>query len=93
MGLSRRDIITAGSGSAHIASLLVQCLPENLDATASALEKLGGTEVPARDEQGKLIVLLELATEFELLERTREIETMPGVISATMVYHQLDEAD
>ena len=93
MSLSRRDIITAGNGSVHIASLLVQCLPEKLDATASALEKLAGVEVPARDAQGKLIILLELATEYELLERTREIETMQGVISATMVYHQLDEAD
>ena len=93
MGVSRRDLITAGTGSVHIASLLVQCLPKNLEATASALEKLEGTEVPARDEKGKLIVLLELATEYALLERTRQIETMPGVISVSMVYHQLDEAD
>ncbi len=93
MTLSRRDIITAGSGAAHIASLLVQCQPERLDALAADLDALEGTEVPARDEQGKLIVLLELPTEYALLERTREIENLPGVISVTLVYHELDEPD
>jgi nitrate reductase NapD len=91
--LSRRNIITAGTGGVHIASLMVQCLPQNLDSTTSALEALPGTSVPVSDSAGKLVVLLELPGESELIERTLEIEALPGVISATLVYHQLDQDD
>ena len=75
----------------HIASLVVQCLPRNFNSTRAAIEALDGAEVPEFDECGKLVVLLETSTEEALLDRIRDIEHTAGVISANLVYHQLEE--
>ncbi len=40
-----------------IASLVVQCLPEKLEKTCSLIESLPATEIPARAEGGKFVVL------------------------------------
>lgn len=71
--------------------MVVQCLPANLTRVCAAIESLQSTEVPARDENGKLVVLLEMASESDLLDRIHEIESVPGVISANLAFHQLDD--
>jgi nitrate reductase NapAB chaperone NapD len=92
MRLSRRQIITGNtSGSCHIASMVVQCLPEKLDATSAALSAIDGLEVPERNEKGKLVVLIEVVGEANLMSRISEIQSTPGVISANLAYHQIDE--
>ena len=94
MRLSRRQLLRGTTaGSAHIASLVVQCLPRNLDSTRSAIEALDGAEVPETDERGKMVVLLECHSEGALLDTIRDIEHTSGVISANMVFHQLDEEE
>lgn len=93
MSLSRRELLSGGdpAASCHIASMVVQCLPEKLTATAEALETLPGIQVPERDERGKLVVLIEVRGETALMESITEIEHTPGVISANLVYHQIDD--
>lgn len=90
MSLSRRQFLRGGQ--CHIASLMVQCLPENLSSVEQSISTLEGVEVPQTDSAGKLIVLLEVDTEYQLLERTQQIEHITGVIGATMVYHQIGES-
>ena len=91
MTLSRRNLITAST--CHIASLFVQCQPSKLEAVSSAICELPGAEVPVSEENGKLVVLLELNSEYELLQRTGQIETLPGVISSSLVFHQVDDSN
>ena len=69
----------------------MQCLPEKLDKTCAAIEDLQSTEIPVRDESGKFVVLLEMNSESELLERISQVESIPGVISANLAYHQVDQ--
>ena len=93
MRLSRRQLL-AGKNAApqcHIASLVVQCLPEKLDKTCAAILALRSVEIPVREDTGKFVVLLEMDSESELLERITEIESIPGVIGANLAYHQVDE--
>jgi len=71
--------------------MVVQCLPENLTRVCAAIESLQSAEIPARDENGKLVVLLEMASESDLLDRIHEIESISGVISANLAFHQLDD--
>jgi nitrate reductase NapD len=87
--LHRRSLLGAGPAEpgGHVASLVVQCRPEQLEAVVPRLEALSHVEVPLQDVRGKLVVLLDLPNENELLTRITEIETLPGVISATLVYH------
>jgi nitrate reductase NapD len=92
MRLSRRQIITGNdSDSCHIASMVVQCRPEKLDTISAALTAIDGLEVPERDERGKLVVLIEAIGEAQLMTLVSTIESTPGVISANLVYHQIDE--
>ena len=92
MSLSRRELLSGESPAeaCHIASLVVQCLPEKLTTTAAAIESIPNTEVPERDPQGKLVALIEAQGEVALMESITAIENTPGVISANMVYHQID---
>ena len=75
----------------HIASLVVLCQPGNLDAVAESICLLPGLEVPERDERGKLVALVEAPDEASLLDAIRSVEDLPGVISANLVFHQLDD--
>jgi len=91
--LNRRQLLRGkfAAPQCHIASLVVQCLPEKLEQVCSSIESLPATEIPTRAESGKFVVLLEMESEAELLDRITEIETMPGVISANLAYHQIDD--
>ena len=90
MRLSRRQILS-GSTSGHIASMVVQCLPEKLESTANALEAISSIEVPERDSRGKLVVLIDADNEATLMSCISEIQNTAGVISANLVYHQIDD--
>ncbi len=93
MTVNRRELLKGRLARCHIASLVVQCLPRNLESTRAAIEALDGAEVPEFDECGKLVVLLETASEGALLDCIRDIEHTAGVISANLVYHQLEEEE
>ena len=74
MALSRRALL-AGAESTHIASLVVHCRPEKFVAAEEVIAAMPGVEVPASDDNSKLVVLLELKE----------------VVSATLVFHQVEE--
>ena len=93
MALSRRSLFAGPQADdlTHIASLVVHCRPEKLAAANAQISALPNVEIPASDERAKLVVLMEMHDESELLRRIDEIEAVPGVVSATLVFHQVDE--
>jgi nitrate reductase NapD len=92
MSLSRRSLLGGEVAvTTHIASLVVHCRPESLAGTRAAIEALPNIEVPASDERGKLVVLMEMTDESELLGGISRIEATEGVICATLAFHQVDE--
>lgn len=95
MRLSRRQLLSGNTSEQqdHIASLVVQCLPEKLEATCAAIAALDSTEIPLREDTGKFVVLLEVSSEARLLQSISQIENISGVISANLVYHQVDTDD
>lgn len=95
MKLNRRQLLRGqfAAPQCHIASLVVQCRPQNLEKTIALIASLPATEIPEHAASGKLVVLLEMGSEAELLGRITEIESMPGVISANLAYHQIDDSE
>ena len=92
MSLSRRSLLGgAAASTTHIASLVVHCRPDRLADARSGISSLTNIEIPASDNNSKLVVLLEMADESELLGSISRIEAVPGVVSATLVFHQVDE--
>ncbi len=77
-------------GGTEIASILVQARPDILDEVAASIERIGGTEIHNRDQRGKLVVVIEGNGSDPVGAALTEISLLPGVISATLVFHATD---
>lgn len=74
----------------HISSLVVQCLPKCLVHAMQTTSKINQVEVHADDSKSKFIALLETAHEKDILAIIDIINAIEGVLSTTMVYHEID---
>ena len=77
----------------HVSSLIVHGAPELLPAISAAIAVLPGVEVHASDGIGKLVVTLEAVSEAEISMRIDAIRALEGVFAASLVYHQVEDAD
>lgn len=92
---SRRDLITArvSRQSLHIASLYVQAWPERIDGLVPVLNQLEGVEVHDTDPRGRIILTIEIPSDAALLNTISTIEQTEGVITASLVFHQIEDID
>ena len=74
----------------HISSMVVLCRPDALENAVTEIKTNPLAEVHAVDESGKIIVVLETPSEQNILDGIQALEDIEGVISATLVYHQID---
>ncbi|XLX38948.1 chaperone NapD [Ectopseudomonas mendocina] len=81
------------AASMHISSLLVHVRPEWLAAVKANLRQLEGLELHQESPQGKLVVVLETEHERQILARLEQINALPGVLNAALVYHELLEPE
>lgn len=75
----------------HISSVVVHCLPDKLEQVLTSIKHLNQIEVHAPDPKGKFILLLETSNEQEILAAIDRIQGFNGVLTATMVYHEIDD--
>lgn len=73
----------------HIASLLVHCRPESLPAIKANLGFLANLELHQESALGKLVVVLESDHESQILDTISQIQNLPGVLNAALIYHEL----
>ena len=73
-----------------ISSLIVGARPEDAPALRGRLEALDGVEVHTVAEDGRMIVTIEAASEQDTVNMYEVISKLPGVLSASMVYHQIE---
>ncbi len=76
----------------HISSLIVQHDPARTDAIRAAASAIDGLDWCAA-ENGKAIVTLVTPTAHAVLDRIAALNALPGVHTATMVYHHCEPAD
>ena len=90
---SRREFIrgSLAARTSHIASLLIQGRPEELDNIVAALTAIDGVESHGSPSVGKLIVTLETENDAGLVDAMNRIQVTPGVITASLVYHQMED--
>ena len=74
----------------NISSLILGVLPADAEQVAAQLRLLAGVGVHAVAEDGRMIVSIETASEGATVEIFEEIRQMPGVLSASLVYHQYE---
>ncbi|GLP95533.1 chaperone NapD [Paraferrimonas sedimenticola] len=74
----------------QVTSLVVHCQPDIESKVTERINALAGVEVHATNDQGKLVVTVESESQKGLLDGVEAINKTPGVLSATLVYHQIE---
>ena len=74
-----------------ISGVLVRARPERLDAVDESLAGMPGVEIHARTPDGRLVVTIEADSDRALGDRLIQIQDVPGVLAASMVYHQFED--
>lgn len=74
----------------NISSVLVNARPERIDEVRGGLLALDGVEIHAATEEGRMIVTIEDESEQAVISTFQAIHHQPGVLSASMVYHQYE---
>ena len=81
------------SREVHITSMVVRAKPDCLPAIRRAIQAMESAEIHAENDDGKLVFTLETASLGEVTECLAAIDRMEGVADATLVYHQIEQAD
>lgn len=76
----------------NISGILVQAYPENLTSVCRALSDMEGVEVHASNDAGKIVVTIEKESNAAMSDMLLSLQNLPGVLAASMVYHQFDDA-
>jgi nitrate reductase NapD len=76
----------------HISSAVVSVLPAQRDDVAQTIEAMPGTEIHYRTDS-KLVIVIEAPTSGTVAERLTEIAALYGVLSANMVFEQIDRPE
>jgi nitrate reductase NapD len=69
---------------------LVHARPDALERVRATIDALVGVDVHAASREGKIVVTLECASEAGIVERLAAIREVPGVLSAVLVFHQVE---
>lgn len=70
----------------NVSSIVVKCAPKFLEEVLGSLEGSGICEVYAFDENGRIVVILEGESTEEESNKLKQIQVIPHVLSADMVY-------
>jgi len=73
-----------------ISSVIVGARPEGVQQVRVLLEAIDGVEVHTVADDGRMIVTIESPSEQDTVKTYEVISQQPGVLSVSMVYHQVE---
>jgi nitrate reductase NapD len=74
----------------NISSVILGVQPADAECVRRDLQALDGVEVHAVAEDGRMIVSIESASEGATVDTFEQMRQLPGVLSASLVYHQFE---
>jgi len=75
----------------NISGVLVKAYPENLVTIQETLATMSGVEVHGNNDDGRIVITVEDVSANNISDTLVEIQSVPGVLSAAMIYHQFAE--
>ena len=75
----------------NISGVLVKAYPENINTIEKAISQIDGVEVHGNNEDGRIVVTVEQESANGISDTLVEIQDVPGVLSAAMIYHQFED--
>ncbi|QYJ80671.1 chaperone NapD [Shewanella acanthi] len=77
----------------HVTSLVVHAAPHALQQVEASISALNGCDIHAITPEGKLVVTLEGNSQKTILDNVEAINALTGVLSASLIYHQVDSLE
>jgi len=74
----------------NICGVLVHTRPDESGQVSGVLAGIDGVEVHAVSDDGRLVVTVEEPGDTDMADRVLAFHRMPGVLSASLVYHFCD---
>ena len=74
----------------NISGVLVHAHPRQMDSVKHRLGEFDGVEVHGDNEAGKIVVTIEARSDAEMSQTVLEMQDLPGVLNASMIYHQFE---
>lgn len=74
----------------HISSLVVNVRQPFIEQVKLEIDSLPFTQIIASNDEGKIVVLLECDKENQITSTLEEINKLEHVVSAFLVFHQID---
>lgn len=75
----------------NISGVIVQTRPEQAAALRQRLAGLSGVEVHAATEEGGIVITVEDTAENAPADILMQVQNLPGVLSASLIYNYCDE--
>jgi nitrate reductase NapD len=75
----------------NISGVLVRAYPENIESVTRQLTEFEGVEVHGSNIDGRMVVTVEQETAGRLSDLVAQMHDVPGVLSASMIYHQFED--
>jgi len=75
----------------NISGVVVRTFPQDSERVTRALSRLAGVEVHGASDDGRLVVTVEQASDRLTADILTAMQNLPGVLSASMIYHQFEE--
>ena len=74
-----------------ISGVLVKAYPENINTIEKVISQMDGVEVHGNNEDGRIVITVEQESANNISDTLVEIQDVPGVLSAAMIYHQFED--
>ena len=75
----------------NISGVLVKAYPENINTIEKVISQMDGVEVHGNNEDGRIVITVEQESANNISDTLVEIQDVPGVLSAAMIYHQFED--
>jgi nitrate reductase NapD len=75
----------------NISGIVVHSLPERMAALREQMAAMAGVEVHAAQEDGRMVITIEDTPDAPPADTIMQVQLLPGVLSAAMIYNYCDE--
>ena len=75
----------------NISGVLVKAYPQHLASIEEVLVTMAGVEVHGNNEDGRIVITVEDNSANNISDTLTQIQSVPGVLSAAMIYHQFED--
>ena len=78
------------NGGLNVCGVLVHAHPDRIDSVEAGLSAIPGVEAHGRAAGARLIVTIEDSAETTAADALAQLNKLPGVVAAALVYHEFD---